>query len=195
MTSAPRSPAEEGASRVRILEAALQLFAQRGFAATPTKAIAEQAGVPSGLIFYYYGSKQGLLTAILREGAFLAHLQRRFDALDGTLPPRAFLLALVRMISAEIGRNLEVMRVIISEMQHHPEVLEEVRRLRESFSLHVAGQLTEKFRETPPQQLDLQLVVKLLFSNLIFIHLVDQAPPTEGQLESMVDAVWCGSDR
>ena len=189
------SPLEERASRIRILEAALRLFAQRGFAATPTKKIAEQAEVPSGLIFYYYGNKRGLLTAILREGAFLAHLQRRFDALEETLPPRALLLALVEMISAEVSANLEVMRVIISEMQHYPEVLKEVRQLRESFSLYAASRLVKKFSGTPLEQIDTQLIVKVLFSNLIFMHLVDQEPPTEAQLKSMADAVWYGSGK
>jgi len=189
------SSSEESASRIRILGAAQRLFAQRGFDATPTKAIAEQAGVPSGLIFYYYGNKRGLLTAILRDGAFLSHLQRRFDALDETLSPRAFLLALVQMISAEVSVNLEVMQVIISEMQHHPEVLGEVRRLREPFSRYAADRLVKKFRGTPLEQVDAQLVVKLLFSNLIFMHLVDREPPTEAQLESMADAFWYGSNK
>ena len=193
MASPSPSPLEERASRIRILGAAQRLFAQGGFDATPTKAIAEQAGVPSGLIFYYYGSKRGLLTAILREGAFLPHLQGRFDALDEALPPKAFLRALIQLISAEISGNLEVMQVIISEMQHHPEVLGEVRRLRESFSRHAAGQLAKKFSGTPLEQADARLVVKLLFSNLIFMHLVDQAPPTEAQLERMADAIWYGS--
>ena len=66
------------------------------------------------------------------------------------------------MISAEISVNLEVMQVIISEMQHHPEVLGEVRRLRESFSHYAAGRLVKKFSGTPLEHLDAQLVFLLI---------------------------------
>ena len=51
----------------RILEAALELFAKQGYAATSTKAIAEKAAVSEGLLFKHFGNKQGLLDALLKE--------------------------------------------------------------------------------------------------------------------------------
>ncbi|NJO89696.1 MAG: helix-turn-helix transcriptional regulator [Chloroflexia bacterium] len=51
-----------------ILKAALQLFAKEGFYATSTSKVAKQAGVSEGLIFRHFGSKEGLLQAILEEG-------------------------------------------------------------------------------------------------------------------------------
>ncbi|MBK7408610.1 MAG: helix-turn-helix transcriptional regulator [Saprospirales bacterium] len=50
-----------------ILTAALALFANEGFAATPTSKIAHKAGVSEGLIFRHFGSKQGLLDALMGE--------------------------------------------------------------------------------------------------------------------------------
>ena len=38
-------------TREQLLNAALELFAERGFEATTTKLIAERAGVPNGLIY------------------------------------------------------------------------------------------------------------------------------------------------
>jgi AcrR family transcriptional regulator len=52
----------------RILEAALELFAKQGYAATSTNAIVKQAEVSEGLLFKHFGSKQGLLDALLSEG-------------------------------------------------------------------------------------------------------------------------------
>ena len=51
----------------RILDAALELFANEGFASTPTSKIAKKAGVSEGLIFRHYENKQGLLDALIRE--------------------------------------------------------------------------------------------------------------------------------
>lgn len=52
----------------KILHAALELFASEGFKATSTSRVAKQAGVSEGLIFRHFGSKEGLLEAIIKEG-------------------------------------------------------------------------------------------------------------------------------
>ncbi len=52
----------------RILEAALQLFAQEGFHATSTSKVAKLAEVSEGLIFRHFENKEGLLQAVLEEG-------------------------------------------------------------------------------------------------------------------------------
>ncbi len=50
--------------RERILQVALELFANDGYNATSTSKIAEQAEVSEGLIFRHFGSKNGLLEAL-----------------------------------------------------------------------------------------------------------------------------------
>ena len=52
----------------RILDAALKLFAAEGYANVPTSKIAKEADVSEGLIFRHFGSKEGLLDAILNIG-------------------------------------------------------------------------------------------------------------------------------
>ncbi len=54
--------------KAKILNAALQLFANEGYYATSTSKIAKQAGVSEGLIFRHFNNKDGLLQAILEEG-------------------------------------------------------------------------------------------------------------------------------
>ena len=49
----------------QILQAALELFANEGYAATSTSKIARQAGVSEGLIFRHFENKQGLLDALI----------------------------------------------------------------------------------------------------------------------------------
>lgn len=52
----------------QLLHSALQLFAEQGYDATSTMAIAKGADVSEGLLFRHFGSKQGLLKAIIAEG-------------------------------------------------------------------------------------------------------------------------------
>lgn len=53
--------------RKRIIEAALREFAERGFDAASTNSITETAGISKGLLFHYFGSKQGLYLAIVQH--------------------------------------------------------------------------------------------------------------------------------
>jgi AcrR family transcriptional regulator len=59
----------------KIMQAALELFAQEGYNATSTSRVAKHAGVSEGLIFRHFENKEGLLQAILDEG------ERRMKAL------------------------------------------------------------------------------------------------------------------
>jgi TetR/AcrR family transcriptional regulator len=56
-------------SRVRILAAALKEFGLHGYRGARIDAIARRAGVPRGLIAYYFGTKQGLFRATATERA------------------------------------------------------------------------------------------------------------------------------
>ncbi|MEQ8926425.1 MAG: helix-turn-helix domain-containing protein [Fulvivirga sp.] len=52
----------------KILNAALELFAEEGYGTTSTSKIAKKAGVSEGLIFRHFTNKEGLLDAISKEG-------------------------------------------------------------------------------------------------------------------------------
>jgi AcrR family transcriptional regulator len=56
-------------TRARILLAAEALFAEQGYAATSVRAIATAADVNLAAAHYYFGSKQGLLVAVIHERA------------------------------------------------------------------------------------------------------------------------------
>jgi TetR/AcrR family transcriptional regulator, regulator of cefoperazone and chloramphenicol sensitivity len=63
-----RRPRIDGeVARAKLLDAALRLFGERGFAATSTRDIAEAAGVNLAAIRYYFGDKQGLYRATFTE--------------------------------------------------------------------------------------------------------------------------------
>lgn len=58
----------------KILEAALELFAEEGYKVTSTSKVAKRAKVSEGLIFRHFTSKEGLLKAILDMGEEKAKL-------------------------------------------------------------------------------------------------------------------------
>ncbi len=53
--------------REQIMEAALAVFAKKGFARASNKDIAREAGITPGLIYHYFESKEALQKAIFEE--------------------------------------------------------------------------------------------------------------------------------
>ena len=51
----------------RILQVAICLFAQKGYEATSTREIVEAAGVTKPMLYYYFGSKEGLCKAAIKR--------------------------------------------------------------------------------------------------------------------------------
>jgi AcrR family transcriptional regulator len=52
-------------SRERILEAAVGMFSERGYAASGVDGIARRAGIEKAALYWHFGSKEGLLAIVL----------------------------------------------------------------------------------------------------------------------------------
>jgi AcrR family transcriptional regulator len=77
---------KESTTEEKIKEAARKLFTQKGFAATRTRDIAEEAGINLALLNYYFRSKQKLFDLVMMENFrnFLGHIKVNFK--DASLP-------------------------------------------------------------------------------------------------------------
>jgi AcrR family transcriptional regulator len=61
-----RSNAQEDKRRL-LLEAAVRVFARKGYHASRVGDIAEEAGVAYGLLYHYFESKEDVLRSVFRE--------------------------------------------------------------------------------------------------------------------------------
>ncbi len=94
----PRGPYQKSdVTREKILEAATELFAQRGYAGTGVDRLAERSGIAKTAIYYHFGNKEGLLAAVLERAAsvWIENIQR--SALDGDTAQEALDRALAGM--------------------------------------------------------------------------------------------------
>lgn len=67
MASPARTYDSESEAAGQISRAAAKLFARRGFEATSTREIVEEAGLAKPTLYYHFGSKEGLAKALLVE--------------------------------------------------------------------------------------------------------------------------------
>jgi TetR/AcrR family transcriptional regulator len=101
-----------------ILDAAEDLFAKQGFAATSVKQIGAAAGVNPALIHYYFGSKEGLYRALLRR-LFEAIMSGAGQRLGEAPTPEAAVRAIVRTQSETMVAHPSYPRLLGRELVDH----------------------------------------------------------------------------
>ena len=81
---------KEASTEQKIKEAARKLFTQKGFAATRTRDIAEEAGINLALLNYYFRSKQKLFDLIMMENfrQFIGGMAANFQDTGLTMEQR-----------------------------------------------------------------------------------------------------------
>src|SRR5271167_684787 len=80
---APARAPRGGDKRERILDAAVRVFAKKGFYATRVSEVARAAGVADGTIYLYFKSKDELLVSLFED-----RVERLLSFLETELPKR-----------------------------------------------------------------------------------------------------------
>lgn len=122
--AAPKRERRKEARPGELLDAALDLFVEKGFAATRAEEVAARAGVSKGTLFLYFQSKEELFKAVITEniaGRF-TEWNAEFDAFTGSSAD--MLRYAMNMWWERIGvtRASGITKLIISEAHNFPEV-------------------------------------------------------------------------
>jgi TetR/AcrR family fatty acid metabolism transcriptional regulator len=101
--------------RRQILDAAVRVFASKGFTQCRVSDIAEEAGVAYGLVYHYFGSKDEVLdTLFLERWKVLIELIADIDRQE--IPARDKLYAIASFIVDSYRHDPDLMKVIIVEV-------------------------------------------------------------------------------
>ncbi len=115
-----RSTAAEEKRRV-ILDAAVRVFAHKGFHTSRVGDIANEAGVAHGLLYHYFSSKDEVLETIFRENWSV--LVERIRAVEDSGEPAREQLRHVAAILLRTWRHQpDVVRVVVREIARSPEI-------------------------------------------------------------------------
>jgi len=106
----------EGDKRRRILEAALGVFAQKGYFQARVSDIASAAGVADGTIYLYFRNKEDVIVSLFSD--FLKrHLARAKEEIAGVRTPREKLLAIARHQLTALSERREVAILFQTELR------------------------------------------------------------------------------
>jgi AcrR family transcriptional regulator len=125
-----------------ILEAAIESFAEKGYAATSTSEIAKKAGVAEGTIFRHYKTKKDLLLSIVAPmmakliAPFVIKdlnkvLNQEFESVED------FLRAMIRNRAEFLNANIPLFKIVLQEIPFQPE-------LQKQFKEHIVSKVYER---------------------------------------------------
>ena len=145
--------------RTRLLNAAVYVFDRKGYAGASVREVAELAGVTKPALYYHFGSKEGVLRAILDEATRqVSVIAARTTA--GTGSSRERIVRFCEETYALFGENVPVARVALAVLLGPPELApaydftafeREYRTVVER--LVREGQASGEFRQGPPEDI------------------------------------------
>jgi AcrR family transcriptional regulator len=108
------------ARRDTILNAALRVFAQAGFAEAKMDQVAASADLSKAALYLYFPSKDALLQSLLKRYTLLPELPGMVASLGDT-PPALGIPTLIAGAWRRLRERKELARVIVREIQSNPE--------------------------------------------------------------------------
>lgn len=120
--------------QARIMQAAIDVFAEKGYAASSTSEIAQRAGVAEGTIFRHYKTKKDLLYSIV--GPIMAKLIAPFMLRDFAkvidVPYNdyeQFLKEIIRNRLEFAKNHLPLIKIFLQEIPFHPELSKHFKKM------------------------------------------------------------------
>ncbi len=172
-------------SREKILKSSLVLFATQGITATTTKQIAEKAGVNEVTLFRQFGSKHGLLLAVLEEAPILNRMQAALSEIAGANDP---LVAYGELGLELLGNMSELVRSLIGEASQSPdENLQALGKTLNQANQQTIGYLIGAQIEPPAEDLSLEAIAHLLNTLIVGRAVMDFASGGYGLKQNQED--------
>jgi AcrR family transcriptional regulator len=171
----PRWKRRKQARPAEIVAAALEVFVERGFAATRLEEVARRAGVTKGTVYLYFSSKEALFKAVVRET--IVPVIAQGEALAQSFPgsARELVERLVREYWRLVGETAlaGIPKLMIAEAANFPEL---ARFYYEEVAVRghrlMAGVLERGIRNGEFRKMDVQFAAKIAMAALMHASVV-----------------------
>ena len=143
-----RSIAQEEKRRL-ILDAAVRVFARKGYHTCRVGDIAEEAGVAYGLLYHYFSSKEEVLETVFRE-TWSELLEAMRGVEESGAPAREQLRQVAAILLRAWRRDPDLVRVLVREVARSPQMPRRVEEIDQAFRaierIVARGQAEAEFR-------------------------------------------------
>jgi AcrR family transcriptional regulator len=172
----------------RILQAAAQVFAEKGYARATTRALAAAAGVNEVTLFRHFGSKQNLFAAVIEQFGGPAVTTALEAQLTGDCSQDLRIMG-IHLLNLLLERG-DVLRLMLCEASHFPEVqavmVQNPRKIRRMLASYIARQIEQgRLRPLHPEAAA-QAFTGMLFAYAIARGMLDDSIEPELTTEELV---------
>lgn len=183
--------------QVKIVRAATEIFAEKGFSAASTSEIAQRAGVAEGTIFRHYKTKKDLLFSIVLPiiskiaVPFLAEklVQEVFQGRE-LHSMEDMLRELVKNRFDFVKKNVPLFKIILQEIPYHPEIQASFKKVfMEKVYPNFVARMEQFRRQEQLADFPVETVLRLTLSTILglivtrFIVLPDHPWDDEQEIE------------
>jgi AcrR family transcriptional regulator len=157
-------PTKDTSTEEKIKEAARKVFMQKGYSATRTRDIAEEAGINLALLNYYFRSKEKLFHQVMQE-----KLQQFFGILlkiinDSSTKLETKIDLIVSNYIDVLSENPELPLFVLSEMKGHPDTIKKILPVQKiTAQISFMEQLKEKRPDLNPIHFLMNILGMIIF--------------------------------
>jgi TetR/AcrR family transcriptional regulator, fatty acid metabolism regulator protein len=124
----------QGEKRRLLLDAAIHVFAVKGYHAARVGDIAREAGVAYGLLYHYFGSKEEVLETIFRETWTL--MLEAVHSIESTgAPAREQVRKVAAVVLGTWKVSPDLIRVLVREVTRSPQIQKEIAEIADAFDV------------------------------------------------------------
>jgi AcrR family transcriptional regulator len=155
-----------------LLDAALDLFVEKGFAATRAEEVALRAGVSKGTLYLYYPSKEELFKAVIARslGARIADTAQQVQAWRGQMGPLLESLLVQWWQHTYASPASGTFKIIVSEVRNFPEIADfYVQQVIEPGSALIGSIVARGVASGEFREVDLESVVHSLVLPMVML--------------------------
>lgn len=169
-----------------VLDAALDLFIEKGFAATRVEDIAKRAGISKGSVYLYFSSKEALFEGLVKRAIapFAQNAMQMVAQFEGH--PRVAITALLSMLAVKLGdsRVSAIPKLIMREGMHFPKLAQMYRhQVLDEIIPVLTGLIARGIKSGHLRPVDPELTIRSIVGPVI-VHLllaeVFQIVPSDG---------------
>jgi AcrR family transcriptional regulator len=193
----PRWKRRPDARPEEIIEAAIEVFGERGFARTKLDDVARRAGVSKGTLYLYFDSKDALFRAMMKQRleAKIASAEELVRNWTGNSADLLRAYVTMHWDTMNQPQNVRIIRLVMSELVNFPELAkwyyqEGIMRMRSVIERILArGVSTGEFRDTANPAFTARLLQLLCAQTAQFRQYLQPFDPIPISSEAMRDGL------
>jgi len=149
VSPAAEEQTKQGTTRERLLETAIEMFAERGYAATGVDALCRRAGVAKTGLYWEFQNKVGLLNAVIDQ-VVTEWVDQIREAARTAGAPREKLDVALQSLRRRVTERPELFRVLLVVLAERTQVDEEAREALRRFYSSAHAALMQGIQESLP---------------------------------------------